>query len=154
MLLECLVYVALFAVVTGLAFAAFYRADQSSRDLHRNANEILRIVKAGEIWREDVRRATAPLQLIEEPDFQLLRVPRGTNEVWYEFANNEIRRRAAPDSTPVKLMSNLKSSHLQIDVRKLVSSWRWEVELKTKEKIPRIKPVFTFQAVAPAFLEP
>ena len=152
--MECLVYVALFAVVTGLAFAAFYRADQSSRDLHRNANEILRVVKTGELWRQDVRQATAPLQLIEGPDLQLLRVPQGTNEVWYEFANEEIRRRATPSSLPVTLVPKLKSSYLQIDQRQVVSSWRWEVELKTKEKVPRIKPVFTFQAVAPAYARP
>ena len=53
MLVECMVYVALFAVVTGLAFAAYYRSEQTARSLHRNATDILRVVKTGEIEADD-----------------------------------------------------------------------------------------------------
>src|SRR5262245_652723 len=85
MLVECMVYVALFALITGLAFAAFYRAEKNSRHLRHNSEDILRVVTAGELWRKDIRRATAPLKLVEMPEAQVLHVPQGTNEVLYAF---------------------------------------------------------------------
>jgi len=154
MLVECMVYVALFAVVTGLAFAAYYRSEQTARSLHRNATDILRVVKTGELWRQDVRQATAPIQLVEAPDLQVMHVPQGTNEVLYAFADEEIRRRASPASPWVKLVPKVKSARLQLDQRQMVSAWRWEVELKSPQKAPKIKPLFTFQAVVPARAKP
>ena len=148
LLVECMVYIVLFFIVTGLAFAAFYRCEQNTRNLRRNADDILRVVKAGELWRKDVRRATALLELVEAPDMLVLHVPQGTNEVLYAVSDGEILRRATPDSLWAKLGVKVKSSRMQLDRRQHLSAWRWEVELKGEQKVARIKPLFTFQAVA------
>ena len=148
MLVECMVYIVLFLIVTGLAFAAFYRCERNTRNLRRNADDILRVVKAGELWRKDVRRATAPIAVVEAPDVQILHVPQGTNEVLYAFSDGEILRRATPGSLWAKLAPKVKSSRMQLEPRQHVSAWRWEVELKGEQKVARVRPLFTFQAVA------
>src|SRR5215470_16859351 len=75
LLVECLVYIAVLAVVMGVAFSAFYRCLSSWRDLARNTDDIARVLKAGEIWRADIRAAAGPLQPVEGPDFSALEIP-------------------------------------------------------------------------------
>ena len=36
-----------------------------------------------------------------------------------------------------------------LNARSQVVSWRWDVELKNKQKVARVRPLFSFQAVAP-----
>ena len=62
MLVDCLVYLAIWVVVVGLAFSAFYRCMSYSKNLARNADDIARALKAGERWREDVRAAAGPFK--------------------------------------------------------------------------------------------
>ena len=64
-LLECVIYIALFAVVVGLGIASFFHCRDSAESLRRTADDIVVTLKAGERWREDVRRAVAPLQLVD-----------------------------------------------------------------------------------------
>ena len=64
MLVDCLVYLAIWVVVVGLAFSAFYRCLSYSKNLARNGDDIARALKAGERWREDVRAATGPFKLV------------------------------------------------------------------------------------------
>jgi hypothetical protein len=154
MLVECMVYVALFAVISGLAFAAFYRAEKNSRNLRYNSEDILRVIKAGEVWRKDIRRATAPLQLVEAPEAQILHIPQGTNEVLYAFREGEMLRRPTPAALWTRLVPKVKGSRMQLDRRQHLSAWRWEVELKSEQKVARVKPLFTFQTVAPMEIKP
>src|SRR6266487_4316060 len=62
-LVDCVAYIGLLAVILTMAFAAFYRALERSRDLSRNAAEIVRALQAGERWRADVRASARPPQL-------------------------------------------------------------------------------------------
>ena len=64
-LIECLVYIAVLAVVLNLSFVAYYRYDQHTHSLRRNADDITRALRAGERWREDVRTASASPHVIE-----------------------------------------------------------------------------------------
>jgi hypothetical protein len=45
-------------------------------------------------------------------------------------------------------LSNVKSSKMQSELRENVTAWRWELELKTVKKTARVRPLFTFEAVA------
>jgi hypothetical protein len=36
---------------------------------------------------------------------------------------------------------------MQRDARERIVSWRWELELQSTQKVARVKPLFTFQAV-------
>src|SRR5262245_40944303 len=51
MLIDCLAYIALLALILTMAFAAFYRANDYSRELSRNTADITRALQAGERWR-------------------------------------------------------------------------------------------------------
>ncbi len=54
-LIECMIYIVVLAVVMGLGFSAFYRFLENWRDLARSSEDILQVLKAGELWRADIR---------------------------------------------------------------------------------------------------
>ena len=151
MLVDCLVYLAIWAVVAGLAFSAFYRCLSYSKYLARNADDIARALRAGERWREDVRAANGPLQVVtwETNVAQALHIPQKFGEVRYIFIDGNVLWQRGTNAPWIPALSGVKSSRMEKDERQRVVSWRWEVELKNKQKVARVRPLFTFQAVAP-----
>ena len=151
MLVDCLVYLALWAVVVGFAFSAFFRCMSYSKNLAQNADDIARALKAGERWRHDVRAATGPFKWVafEAGDEQALHIPQGTNEVIYLFSHGAVLRQGRTHAPWIPALSGVKSSRMEQDQRQRLVSWRWEVELKNKQKVARVRPRFTFEAVAP-----
>jgi hypothetical protein len=149
MLVDCLVYLALWAVVVGLAFAAFYRCLSYSTDLARNADDIARVLKAGERWRKDVREATGPVSLTAAAPGvgQALHIPQKGGEVIYLFVDGAVLRRSGTNPAGIRALNGVKSSRMEKDERQRIVCWRWEVELKNKQKAVRVRPLFTFQAV-------
>ena len=142
MLVECLVYIVVLAVVLNLAYAAYYRCQTNSVNLRRNAQDIAITMRAGERWRADIRAAKAPPKL----EGNRLVVPQVAGEVVYEFADNTMWRQDG--KARIAVLRRLLASTMQADARSQVASWRWEVELMTGEKPARIRPLFTFIAVA------
>lgn len=142
MLIECLVYIVILFVVLDLAYGAYYRCQLNSANLRRNAEDIIITVRAGERWRADIRSAKAPLKL----EGNRLVVPQAAGEVVYEFVDNTMWRQDGKASIPV--LWGLRASTMQADTRTQVTSWRWEVELTAGKKTPRVRPLFTFTAVA------
>ena len=148
LLIDCLVYMSIWVVVLGLAFSTFYRCMTYSKNLTRNADDIVRALKAGERWREDVRKATGPLKLVSEGGAeQAVHIPHKTNEVIYLFIDDAVLRKSGTDASWTPALSGVKSSRMEKDDRQRVVSWRWEVELKNKQKVARVRPLFTFQAI-------
>ena len=136
-LIECLVYMSVLAVVLGIASAAFYRCWDDNKAMTRNGNDIVRTLKAGEIWRDDMRAATGPIQIATTNSEQTVRIPRGNKELIYSFANGEVRKQMDTNSAWQIVLSKVKSSQMQIDKREQVTAWRWEVELEsTRKKSP------------------
>ena len=107
MLVDCLMYIALLAVILTLTFAAFYRANENSRNLAQNAG----------------------------------------GEVRYRLRNGIISRQTSGNTNWIDLLPNVKSSRMEPDPRRHVTAWRWELELQGRQKVARVKPLFTFQAV-------
>src|SRR5262245_15843013 len=151
MLVDCLVYLAIWAVVVGLAFLTFYRVMSYSKNLERNADDIARALKAGERWREDVRAAIGPPNLVTwEPGVaQALHLPQKSGEVIYLCVDGAVLRQSGTNAPWIPALRGVKSSRMEKDNRQRIVSWRWEVELKNKQKVARARPLFTFQAVAP-----
>ena len=151
MLIDCLVYLAIWSVVVGLAFSTYFRCMSYSKNLARNADDIARGLKAGERWREDVRAATGPFKLVtgEAGVEQALHIPQKTGEVIYRFMDGAVLRQSRSNAPWIPALSGVKSSRMEKDERRRVVSWRWEVELKNKQKVARVRPLFTFQTVAP-----
>jgi type II secretory pathway component PulJ len=143
-LMECLAYLAVFFVVLGVAFAAYYQMDEQSRGLTRNSAEIVRALQAGERWRADVRAATNAVQFQENQEFRL---STSSGDVSYFFRDGAVWRQGAKDRLSVLVLEPVKLSAMQLDTRTQVSAWRWEIELKTKRTNTTTRPLFTFLAV-------
>jgi len=146
-LLECVAYAAVFLTILGMAFLAFYRAERNTRSLERNAADILRTLRAGEQWRQDLRRATAPVrQSGQGPDEELI-VRQGATEVRYRFSAETVWRMVGTNTTAA--LEGVAASSMKPEPRGPVQAWRWELELKGRQPVARVKPFFTFLGVAP-----
>ena len=145
-LLECLVYIAVLAVVLNLSFMAYYRYDQHTRDLRRNADDITRALRAGERWRDDVRAAVSPPHAIGNG----VAIPLRSGEVAYVFADGAVWRQVAGTRTVV--LKDVGASLWSTDSRQHVDAWRWELELASSKKPVLVRPLFTFTAVPPRSL--
>src|SRR5689334_21701286 len=108
-IIECMVYIALFAIVLDLSFVAYYRYDQHTRNLRRNADDIVRTLHAGDRWREDVRAAIAPPHAIENG----LVIPQQSGEVTYIFADDVVWRQTS--TTRVAVLKQVKVSTMTTD---------------------------------------
>jgi len=58
LLIECLVYISVFAVLLGIGYGAFYVCWDYSKALHYATDDINAALHAGERWRADIRNAT------------------------------------------------------------------------------------------------
>ena len=123
LLLECILYILLLAVVIDLSFMAYYRYDQHTRNLRRNADDIVRAMRVGERWRGDVRSAIAPPQPIENG----LMISQKSGEVAYVFVDGTVWRQTGV--TRVAVLKQVKASTMAADSRQRVNAWRWELEL-------------------------
>jgi Tfp pilus assembly protein PilE len=142
LLLEMLVYIAVLAVVLDLSFAAYYRYDLYTRDLRRNADDIVRVMRAGERWRDDVRSAIAPPHITENG----IAIPTQSGPIDYIFVDDTVWRQVA--GVPSVALRHVKSSAMSVDPRQRVGAWRWELELTSPKKTVLLRPLFTFTAVA------
>jgi len=145
---ECLVYISLFLVITGIASAAYYRSLEFSRNLRRNADEILMALKAGERWRQDIRIADGKVRLENSGAGEVLVVPQGGKEVRYWLEFGTIWRLVGGEGEPRVVCEPVKRSQMIREQRGDVTNWRWELELKPAQKVVHLPPLFSFMAVA------
>jgi Tfp pilus assembly protein PilE len=140
-LIEMLVYIAVLAVVLNLSYAAYYRYDLYTRDLRRNADDIVRTMRAGERWRDDLRNAIAPPHVIENG----VAIPLSSGEIDYVFADGTVWRQVAGVRSIA--LKQVKASAMSIDHGQHVDAWRWELELASPKKRVLLRPLFSFTAV-------
>jgi hypothetical protein len=146
LLIEYLIYIAVLAVVMEVAFSAFYRFLNHSRDLARNTDEILRTMQVGELWRADIRAATAPPEVRSAEGVSACEITRTNGTVAYVFGDGAVWRQEA--SAPAKIvLPRVRASTMIHEQRQGITCWRWELELQTRHKVVRVRPLFTFQAV-------
>jgi Tfp pilus assembly protein FimT len=147
LLIECLVYISVLAVLLGIGFAAFYRCFDTSRTLRYAGEDLGAALRCGERWRADVRSATGEIVIEKNQNEQTLRIPQNTNEpLVYEFASNQVHRISNGRSAVV--LRNVKSSRMEIQKRGDVVAWRWEMELSPRRGKTKLRPMFTFEAVS------
>ena len=98
-----------------------------------------------------MREATGPFTWVagEASVEQALHIPQKTGEVIYLFIDGAVLRQTGTNAPWIPALRGVKSSRMEKDERQRVVSWRWEVELRNKQKAARVRPLFTFQAVAP-----
>jgi len=146
MLVEALVYIGVSFLLLGVGFAAMYRCIDNSVGLRRSADDITSALHAGERWREDVRGTVRPIQLEKFATEQVLHLPGPQAEIVYRYSNGAVFRRVGSGGW-TQLLSNISLSTVQADKSQSLVAWRWELELKTRAKASRIRPLFTFIAV-------
>ncbi len=145
--MEALVYMALFVLVLALAYEIFERGSANSLGMKRSTEQIVQAMTAGERWRADVRNATGPLRVEKSPAGEILHLPRSGGETQYRFATNAIWRRTDERADWTQVLDRVQASQMQPDVRGEVTAWRWEIELKVRDKKPKSRPLLTFMAV-------
>jgi hypothetical protein len=149
MLVEALVYIGLVVVILGLAFALMYRLVDNSIVLRRNSEDIAAAMRAGERWRADVRGAEQ-ISPEQTESGLVMRMSTGTRVVQYRFDSSNVWLQAE-DRPWVLLLQNVRASEMRPDQRSEVSTWRWELEMRSRAKgytkSSKVRPLFTFTAV-------
>ena len=146
LLVECMIYIGVLALLLGFAFTAFYHLHRQSTYLRRNTEDIARAMQAGERWRGEVRMSSEA-EILENDGVEMLRLAHGTNEILYAFQNNKVWRKELPDEAWKTFLRDVNSSRMTIRNTEFSDCLVWEVELKGAQKIVRVKPLFSFLAV-------
>lgn len=147
-LIECLVYIAVLAVLLVVTMSGFYHCWNNTKALARNADDIIRVLHAGEQWRADLRAAGGPVQLTDADGVERLQIPSSAGPIIYTFAKGELRRQTSTPAADHLLLSNVRSSQMQSAPREGITAWTWELELKPAQKQIKVRPLFTFETVA------
>ncbi|HEX9046974.1 MAG TPA: hypothetical protein VF988_08090 [Verrucomicrobiae bacterium] len=148
MLIECLVYIAVFAVLLGVAFGAFYVCWDHTRALVAATDDIGAALRAGERWRADLRTATGKISLETTPQGELLRIPHGKDEIFYSLHNGTLRRKPGAAAGAQVIFEKVTTSQMQTETRDGVTAWRWELELPLRWPDTQLPLLFTFEAVS------
>ena len=145
-LIECLVYVAVFAILLGIGTASFYFCWDHTRATIFTADEIGSALRAGETWRADVRAATGKISGETTATGETVKISEGGKEVLYRLANGELRREIPTQNFSRLLLPKVKSSAMKTESRDGVTAWRWELEVTPRRKDAHLPLVFTFAA--------
>ena len=148
LLVECVVYIGLFAIVLGMALASFFLCWDNSKAFLYATDDIGAALRAGERWRADVRSATGKITVETTSQGALLRIPHGKNTILYRFGANEIRRQLASSNFSESLLTTVQASQMVSERRGPVNAWRWELGLKVRPKEAHLPLSFTFEAAA------
>ncbi|HZR16898.1 MAG TPA: hypothetical protein VFE51_06180 [Verrucomicrobiae bacterium] len=157
LLTEALVYIGLVFLLLGIGSAALYRCIDNSVALRRNADDILRVVHAGELWRADVRGAKGGIAWDKSAAQPVLRLREPRGEVDYRYDGTNVLRRIG-NGPWSRILDRVKVSAMSQETRSTITAWRWELELQPitrgSFKTGRVRPLFTFLAASPAAAQP
>lgn len=148
-LVEAMVYLALWAVVTGFAFSLFYRSLSTHQKLRENVQQLARVLQVGERWRDEVRRAVMPIPPQPPGAPHTLLVPTSQGGVSYRFLPEQalVQRWSEAGSTWETVLKEVADSRMLPVSRGEVKGWRWEISLMQTQKVLRVRPAYTFMAV-------
>jgi hypothetical protein len=149
LLIECVVYIAVFFIMLGGAMTVFYFCWNHSEALVYATDDISSALRAGERWRADVRGATGKIIIETNSTGEMIRIPEGQKEILYRFESGEMRRQVASSNFSELLLPKVKTSQMKIDARSEITAWRWELELVQRRKETYLPLLFTFEAVTP-----
>jgi hypothetical protein len=149
LLTECLVYIAVFAILLGIGTAAFYFCWDHTRAVIYATEDIAAALRAGEQWRADVRAATGTMAVETTPAGEVVRIPEAGKEIIYRFDAGALHREISGTRTAQLLLAKVKTSHMTTDARGAVSACRWELEVIERRPENVLPLLFTFAAVPP-----
>lgn len=147
LLTECLVYLAVFALLTSIGLAAFYLCWDHSKALVYATDDIGAALRVGERWRADVRAAAGQISLESSATGELARIPRSEKVIVYRFEAGEVYREVPALHVSQLLLPRVKTSSMSVELRSGVTAWRWELELEPHRPETQLPLLFTFEAV-------
>jgi Prokaryotic N-terminal methylation motif len=147
-LIECLVYIAVFAILMNIGGAAFYFCWDHTKAVLYATDDIEFALRAGESWRADVRAATGKISIETTTTNEIVHIPEKENEIIYRFESGELHREIPVQNNSRLLLAKVKMSQMKTDDRANVHAWRWELELQERRKENHLPLLFTFEAVA------
>lgn len=146
MLIECLVYIAVFAILTGIGLASFYFCWDHTRGTIYATDEVESALRAGEGWRADVRAATGKISVENTATGEVVTIPEGERTVVYRFEADELRREIPAQNNSRLLLPKVKTSEMTTEARDGVTAWRWELAVTPRRKEAHLPMLFTFEA--------
>ena len=144
MLIQCLVYFGVFAILTGVGMGAFYLCWEQTRALTQATDDIGAALQVGERWRADVRGATGKITVAATGDRMQIPVRNGT--IVYRFEAGEVRREIPATPGSQLVLSHVNTSAMIPEVRGGVSAWRWELDLVLRRPETQLPLLDTFEA--------
>jgi hypothetical protein len=150
LLTECLVYFAVFSVLTGVAMGAFYLCWNQTQALSCATDDISAALRAGERWRADVRGANGRIAVESESFGERVRIPCREGAVVYHFESGTLRRETAEAPGSHLVLQRVTTSAMHAEVRNGVIAWRWELELASRRSETQLPLLFTFESVQTA----
>jgi hypothetical protein len=145
LLVECLVYFAVFALLTGVAMGAFYLCWNNTKALTGATDDIRAALRAGERWRTDVRGATGKISVTTSPAGEQVRIPRREGAVVYRFESGAVRRETTASPGSQLLLPKVRASAMRTEARGGVTAWRWELALVSRRPETQLPLLFTFE---------
>jgi hypothetical protein len=146
LLMECIVYLAVFAILLGVGTASFYYCWDHTRAVIQATDDITAALRAGERWRADVRGATGKISIETMPTGEVVRIPETAGEIVYRFEIGQLYREISTTKNSQLLLPKVKTSQMETESRGGVTAWRWELELKERRKETHLPLQFTFEA--------
>ncbi len=147
LLVESLIYGGLFMGILGVGIVVFNDFQVRSLRLQRNTREIAQVLQLGEQWRQEVR-ASATIERSSDPTPAVLRINGTEKSVEYAVEDGALLKRTDGGQW-IRLLPSVAASTMTSEQRAHSRVWTWEIELASREKSPRLKPIFTFLAVQP-----
>ena len=157
---ELLAYMILFTAFLTFAYRVVHVNASESRAIHNNASDIIRVTRAGERWRQDIREAVSFPKVIQSsiPDPQnaaekiqiiYLQIVKSSHVISYAFREGSVYRGDSrqPGHWEVIFEEKAVSSTMASESRGDTSIWRWELELKTTREAALTRPLFSFISV-------
>jgi hypothetical protein len=149
LLIECMVYIFVFAILLGIGTAAFYFCWDHTRAVIFTASEVESVLRAGEGWRADVRAATGKISVETTAAGETVRIPAGEKEIIYRCAGGSLSREIPAQKNSRQVFEKVKASEMTTELRDGVTAWRWELELTPRRQEARFPLRFTFEAAQP-----
>jgi hypothetical protein len=146
MLVECVTYIAIFAILMGVGMAAFYLVWDQSKAMIYATDDIGAALRAGERWRADVRNATGKILVEQSATNEVVRIPGLEKEVVYRFESGEVRREIPSRQVSEVVLPRVNGSQMTEERRDGVTAWRWELDLLVRRPETHLPLLFTFLA--------
>ena len=146
LLVECVVYIAVFAILLGIGTAAFYFCWDHSKALIYATDDIASALRAGERWRADIRGATGKISIEMTAKDEVVKIPEGSKEILYRFNSGAVRRQIASSKFSELLLPKVKSSQMKMAAHGSATAWYWELELVQRRQETHLPLLFTFEA--------